>query len=330
MRKPFYRKKRGEWYVWHAGRQHRLGPDKEEAFARWHELVTYQPDDVEPDAPVVVLLDKFLDWVQRRRAARTYLWYQMHLESFAQHVGAKLRIADLKPKHVTAWVDRVHPDSSPSTVHGAIRAVQRAFNWATREGHVSRNPVAAVEKPTPNRREVVLSEEEFEEILAKATDQAEKDYLTVQWETGMRPQEIRAIEAKHFEEQHERIVFPPSEAKGRRLPRVIYLNEKALEVVRRLARKHPTGPIFRNGRGKPWTPNSIRCRFRKYKRKGLCSTVIRHSWATNALARGVDPITVSILLGHTDITTLSRTYAHLAKKPDFLRDAVRKATGEDS
>ena len=35
---------------------------------------------------------------------------------------------------------------------------------------------------------------------------------------------------------------------------------------------------------------------------------LRHSWATNALQRGVDALTVAILMGHKDPSQLGRVY----------------------
>jgi hypothetical protein len=51
--------------------------------------------------PVVRLLDAALDWMEKRRAPKTYAWYKNHLNSFAASIDASLSVADLKPLHVT-------------------------------------------------------------------------------------------------------------------------------------------------------------------------------------------------------------------------------------
>lgn len=53
--------------------------------------------------------------------------------------------------------------------------------------------------------------------------------------------------------------------------------------------------------------------------------VLRHSWATNALLRGVDSLTVAILMGHRDPSTLARVYQHLSHRPDHLLAEARRA-----
>lgn len=55
--------------------------------------------------------------------------------------------------------------------------------------------------------------------------------------------------------------------------------------------------------------------------------VLRHSWATHALERGVDPLTVAVLMGHRDPSTLSKTYQHVALNPPHMLDQARKAAG---
>src|SRR5207249_6485806 len=86
----------------------------------------------------------------------------------------------------------------------------------------------------------------------------------------------------------------------------------------------------------PWNRNAVRCRFRrqrvnsrvKVKVAGVCGYAIRHSYATNALRAGVDPITLAVLMGHADASMIAKVYQHLATDPTFLLDAARKAREE--
>jgi integrase len=70
----------------------------------------------------------------------------------------------------------------------------------------------------------------------------------------------------------------------------------------------------------------IKKRARKHGRR-FCLYNLRHSWATRALQNGVDPVTVSVLMGHADASMLARVYQHLAHDPQHLREAARKARG---
>ena len=332
MQTPYYHKKRKTWFVWvgkgNDRRQVNLGKDKEAAEAKYHQLMLSRDQDISPAVPVVVLLDQFLCWVERRRKPRTLDWYLQHLKPFSEFIGDRLTVAELKSHHVTKFIDKQHENSRPSTIHGAIRAIQRAFNWAVSEEYLTSSPVARIKKPTPTRREQILSQQQFDAILAKATDQNERDLLLFMWQTGCRAQEVTRIEARHVQLDQQRIVFPASEGKGDRA-RTIYLDDESLAMVKRLSATHTSGAIFRNTNDRPWNKDSIKCRMRKHKMKGLCATVLRHSWVTRSLMAGIDPVTVSVLAGHKDLTMVANNYSHLAQNPAYLKEQLNKLKAQD-
>ena len=88
--KPFFRKFRQLWYVELNGRQINLGPDRDAVFEQYRDLMGTPapvPATVLPASAeqlVVVLCDKFLEWVERHRAAGTYQWYWWRLQSFVR------------------------------------------------------------------------------------------------------------------------------------------------------------------------------------------------------------------------------------------------------
>jgi integrase len=55
---------------------------------------------------------------------------------------------------------------------------------------------------------------------------------------------------------------------------------------------------------------------------------LRHSWATRALQSGLDGLTVAILMGHSDPSTLARVYQHLSHEPEHLLKQARRAAGK--
>lgn len=52
---------------------------------------------------------------------------------------------------------------------------------------------------------------------------------------------------------------------------------------------------------------------------------LRHTWATNALQKGVDPLTTAILMGHSDPSMLSKVYQHVALNPAHMLSQAKKA-----
>ena len=220
-----------------------------------------------------------------------------------------------------------NPDWSNGHKRGCIIAVQRAFHWASRMGYIDRSPVDQIEKPRAGKRETVVSEELYQALLALVRDGDFQDLLEVSWETGCRPQESLRVEARHVDLQNGRWVYEPRESKVRSRPRIVYLTNTALAITKRRMLKWPEGPIFRNTRGRPWTRHSVSCRFGRLKKRlgmRLCLYVFRHTWMNRLLTSGVDVLTVAILAGHTDPSTLARTYQHLSHNPTYLRDALNR------
>jgi len=311
--KPFFVKARNIWRVQIEGKQHNLGPNRDQAFRRYHELM--QAPKAVASELVVGVIDGFLEWCQRHRSKRTYQGHLWHLQRFVQQLpkAATMTVDELKPHHVISWVD-AHRNWGPTYRRNAITSVQRAFLWAEKLGHIDKSPVRYVEKPSADHRKQVIQESEFRRLLATIKGLHFRDILEFCWETGARPQEANAVEARHFNAARSRLEFPPEEAKGKKRRRIIYLTERAVEIVSRLAKWHPKGALFRNRFGRPWTTSAVNCRFFRLQKKlgtKYAMYSFRHPFATRLLESGVDPLTVSALLGHADGAMLARVYSHL-------------------
>lgn len=323
--KPWYRKDRKAWFVTIDGQRHNLGPERADAFRLFHELMARPKKRAVPSKSVAAVIDAFLEWTLKNRAKRTYDWYLQRCQWF---IGAvpNLNVDQLQPFHVQEWVDG---NASWSNGHkrGCIIAVQRPFRWALRMGYIDRNPLAHLEKPPAGRREQCITDSEFQAMLNHTRDQQFKDVLETAWECGPRPQELLNVEARHVDLENARWVFPQDEAKGRKRVRIVYLSERGLEITRRLMLKHPDGPLYLNTRERPWTPYAVNCRFTKLEKKlgtKYCLYVFRHSFATRLLESGVDALTVSILMGHSDTTMLGKVYQHLSHNPAHLREQLKR------
>lgn len=329
--KPFFRKQTGTWYVQIGKKQINLGSDEEAAFKEYHEIMSSRGRAQTTFTKVPQLLDAYLEWVEKNRAKASYDKARHYLSLFAQHIGPGFPIASLEGIHVTQWME-TRKDWAPSTANEAVSLVQRAFNWAVKRGHLKSSPVSYVDgKPQPTRRETVFSPAQWQELRAKVKDQPFGDLLDFMWETGCRPMEARCAEAQHIDLKHAMVVFPPSEAKGQRHERVVFLPDNALAICKRLMKEQSEGPVFRNTKGKPWTKGAVNCRFYRLRdklKRPMCAYAIRHSFATEGLKQGIDSLTLAQIMGHSDTSMLAKHYAHLARNPRYLRDTVRKLRAE--
>jgi len=281
FRKPFFRKDRGLWYVQLDGRQINLGPERGPAFEQYKQLLA----DREKAPPkreagsVALVCDKFLDWLGNRveegtKAPKTFRWYRRYLQSFVkfktvEFAIATLSVEKLEPFHVYQWADS-HPGWSTGK-RGALTSVQRAFNWAAKAGHLAslggKSPLAGLEKPRQGRREQLVTDEEYRDVLAVLTSPESRDLIELSWETGMRPNELFTAQARFFEPDNSRLVFPIRLSKGQRVHRVVYLNAAALAIVKRCCLKNPDGPFLRNTEGRPWCGESVNCVFQRVRRE---------------------------------------------------------------
>ena len=382
--KPWFRAQRGVWYVTLDGKQINLGADRNVAFEEYARLIAVPKEQRQaPAHSLPAVIDAFLTWLKPRRAADTFEWYRYRLERLARKYPT-LSASRLTTQLVEDWVDDY--DLSVTSRRNYYRSAKLCMKWARKRGLIRRNRIRDLEVPNAESREIVVSDAEYQQLLSLIRDDTLRDLVVTTWETGCRPQESLRVETRHVDLKNQRWVFPKSESKTKKRARVIYLTDTAAEITRRLSNKHPTGHLFCNSRGKPWTPDAVNCAFariqirigkqimaemglsvsdeainelipqlkltRTIKGKDVVKTsarlreearrkltyklaselaprwslyALRHSWATHALQRGVDPLTVAILMGHSDPSMLSKVYQHVALNPVHMLEQAKKA-----
>lgn len=342
MRKPWFRKQTGWWYYTDdAGEQHRLSKDKKEAHDEWHriELTT---DDVSPNARFDAVAESFLDWASRHREPATYEWYKRALtEICAGGLGATA-IRQMRKHLVRKWVDE-HA-STDSTKRAYITAIKRVISWAVDEGVIQKDPIGKLERPATGRREVIIDAKEYGRIVEDADRGRGKQYrrgafrnfLVGLRHSGARPGEVASVEGSSFVEEAGVWILEKHKTKrktGR--DRIIYLSPCLCTLSRILKSARPTGPLFLNSEGNPWTANAIRCRMRNLREKlklppGTVAYALRHTFTTEGLLNGVEEHVMAELLGHSSTAMISKHYSHLGQRAQRIRQAATKAARGDS
>lgn len=95
----------------------------DEAFQAYCDLhAVREPVVAGPQLTVSQLFDQFLEWCQQNRSANTYRWYGNYIKSFHQHHGAALRVRDLRPYHVDAWLTLQRRFGFPQVWRNLIRS----------------------------------------------------------------------------------------------------------------------------------------------------------------------------------------------------------------
>ena len=164
--KPFFKKGRGVWYVEIDRKQINLGPDRDEAFRRYHQL--HGPAASRRRYPAILSWGhRCLPGVVLRSTAPPTLTAGTEIGCRNSHgtIDPGSAVAQLRPFHVQQWID-AREGWADGSRRNAVRAVKRAFKWAEEQGYIDRSPVAHMKKPAGGKREVIVSQKEFDRFFA--------------------------------------------------------------------------------------------------------------------------------------------------------------------
>lgn len=224
--KVWYWKARKSYFVTIDGQRINLGKDKDAAEKAFHKMMAAETIP-EADISVAELLDKFLEWNKANRADETFKWYNKHLQAFLDTLSnPHISASKIRPFHVNEWADK--RDISSSYRRGSMVAVQRAFNWAAKQGYLESSPLANLEKPSAERREQCPTTEDYK-FISQHIHGDFKDLIDFAWLTGIRPQEIFKLETKHY--KNGRFEFTVKESKGKKINRVVFITKEAKAIV---------------------------------------------------------------------------------------------------
>jgi integrase len=337
--KPWYRERDDAWYATLRtpdGKRHqkRLCNGIDNEAEAWAQLGLYKKGRLTSPTALTVkaAFDAFLSWAHAEKKPATFEFYRYFLQSFADHENLKAkRVSDLIPNHVTRWLQGKGWNST--TRNRAVSSVKRALNWCVSEGLLPENPLRSVKKDRMLRREKTITPEERAKIDAEVKDEAFRHFLFAMGQTGARSMEVRIVTAADVRDGE--WVFRSKGFDRTGKLRHIYLTRPMAELTNVLCEKHPEGPLFQNSRGKPWTHNAIRIRFRNLRKKlglpaGVVATAMRHTYITDALEAGVPIATLSELAGHSSTRMIEQTYSKLSERKEHLRAAAEKAVQKPS
>jgi integrase len=263
-------------------------------------------------------MDKIIsEFLKRIKNAKTRAAYRGGIKRFTKAV--KVPIGELRAYHLTDLLDQIE---NPNYRRIVARSVKKLFKWAADNQFIEKSPFASVRLPPeePRGDEVYIEPGEWQAILEKVKSNDTLNILLMLRDTGCRPQEARAIEARHL--QGGMIVFPKAESKGKEFQRVIHLSNRVQTLLEGMAVRYPKGPLLRR-KGTPWSAQALcnRC-----KKLGFKPYAIRHTFATDAIIRHIDLQTIATLMGHKNINTLLRVYQHIRRCDNHLQESLERAT----
>jgi site-specific recombinase XerD len=180
-----------------------------------------------------------------------------------------------------------------------------------------------LQKPWPTlkllrarRREklpVVLDPAEAKRLLAVKRSPVARMCATLMYSCGLRISE--ALHLKVTDVDSQRMVVIVRSGKGNK-DRHIPLPRRTLDLLRDYWHEHrPKTWLFNTPDGRPLADHSVRYYLKKARqdagiRKRVSCHTLRHSYATNLMAKGVDVRVIQVLLGHRSLKTTT-LYLHM-------------------
>jgi integrase len=265
--------------------------------------------------------------------------YEPILANFCDHmfrgvrVGKLLVNAELDTEHLKSWAKTFRSDQTQRTYINCCKSVlEYAVN--KKRINVIKNPLAGVTAPKIKSRAVVITEEEHLGLLKLWDDPADpiRDLLIAMWATGARPGELAKIHAHHYEDGLWRLK-PDEHKTGDQTgaDRIIAVVGGLTDVVERLCKAYPEGPLFRNSYGRPWTAQAAYVRFetaraKKVIREEVVPYSYRHAWATHALEqKKLSEYDVAKALGHATTQMVMLRYDKSRRNAAHMRDIFERA-----
>ena len=232
------------------------------------------------------------------------------------------------------------PGLAPATVRGIHTTLHHALKAAVDEGLIPFNPAEKVTPPrVQNAPKQVLTHDQLEKFLcAIRFDPIWHDFFYTELTTGLRRGELCGLTWKDFDSEagtlkvqrtiHSRKggELEAGETKTCAGRRTILLPHSTVQLLRERKRSALPQWIFPDPLRpeRPVNPGSAYRRLKELlKQAGLPSLRfhdLRHTFATHALASGVDAKTLSGILGHTKASFTLDTYTHVTG--DMHRNAA--------
>lgn len=220
----------------------------------------------------------------------------------------------IAPADVDAWFDRCSA-TAPGGANKALALLRQIMNHAASSGLIAMNPARSTRmNPRPrltrflSAEEIVRLHEALDRCVAERPARAvQADLIRLLLYTGCRKSEIKNLRWSEVEGDSLRL------ADSKTGPRTVHLSANARAVIER--QRRGTGPFVFPSPANPGKPfgDGLPLWSRVRERAGLEGVRlhdVRHTYASQAVMKGVPLPVVARLLGHREVTMTLR-YVHV-------------------
>ena len=295
------------------------------------------------------LIEKYIEFIfaQKNLAKNTVASYENDLSEFAKFIGNN-DFLDLNVSEFKKYVSYLSKNFSPSSHSRKLSSVKNFFLYLYDLKLVKNTPIDFIDFPKlPKKIPKFLSESEVNNLIKKSyEDKSFKGLRTtllieILYATGIRVSELVGISLGDISDNYSSIVIRGKGGGQRIVPlfgKVKTVLKRYLGFLNQL--KRPTKSLFlfpSNSKFGHLTRNRF---FQILKNLGkeihldlnrISPHVLRHSFASHLLSRGVDLRIIQESLGHKDIST-TQIYTHIQsgklrkilEKRTYIDDEIKK------
>ena len=246
----------------------------------------------------------------------------------------------LKKSGRKRFTDKYGEGLSNRMVRMCHATCRSALEKAVQDGLIRVNPAIGCKLPPARKGEMnLLSRESMQKLLIQAKEEKYYELFLLEFATGLRLGKLTALQWEDLNlttgelRISEQAVVIGSEVvvtepRTKAAVRTLLLPPKVLEVFREYRNRNPSRWLFPSPKKEdsPLLPSVVRQRLHRLLDHAGCERVrfhdLRHTFATNALAHGMDIKTLSTILGHVSAATTLNTYSHITE--EMRRQAAAK------
>ena len=272
-----------------------------------------------PGVSKLTVADWSDEWLTGARniAPSTLVTYQKALKVILPALG-NLRLVDLTPARIDAFLTAEKDDYAASTIHRHYRTIHRLCSTAVRRGYLPANPADAVDAPKVPKKQVNYLTAAQLEALAAAIDPRYRAWILVAGYGGLRWGELQALRPEHVHGNEITVLEQLSgelKTDGSRR-RVVLAPSVGAELAAHM-KTYPGEYVFTRPNGEPLGHSAFNNN--KFKKALVAAGLdratrmhdLRHTACALWIQAGAHPKLVADMAGHSSITVTMDRYGHL-------------------
>jgi site-specific recombinase XerD len=273
------------------------------------------------------------------RSRKTLSLYEWVFDRFTEFLGDRT-LEELHSGLIRQYLAHLQDRGfTPASLGMHYRVLHAFFNWLTREGLVTANPMDGISQPRqPKQYPFVLEESQIRALLAacdKSTAAGIRNYamLLLFVDCGLRLNELIGLRLSDVSLANRSLKV---HGKGAR-DRIVFMGARTAKALRRWIELRGfkttfSDALFIDRKGEPLKPRWVQQVIARLGKKAGIKGVrvsphtLRHTAATLAVKNGMEPFALQRLFGWENISTALK-YVHMSGAA--LREAHAKASPVD-